>query len=479
MGVAQQPLGVGFIAWFCLVPFIHVLLSLHYYKNIVFYSFIWGFFYSISTVFWLAFNIGTSQIFAFISMILTVLILSTNTIIIGIVWHRISKKNKRHSLLLFSFIWVCIEYLRSYGILGFPWISLANTQTDYLFLIQNAEFFGIYGISLWVVLVNVLIYKIIKESDYKKGFLTLAFIMVFPWMSGYYLYNRVELYESNNKVSIIQPNINLINKRDYSKRFENLNNLIETSKRYINNGSSLIIWPESALPYNNIQEPQTLNLIRDNLLKGSNSYLLTGNIIYDKNGHYNSSVLINNDGIKDIYNKQQLVPVGEYVPMSDCFPILKSFNLGQANFSKGKQDVLFEINNDKFSSLICFESTFPEINRRHASKGASFFTYLVNDGWYITPPEPQQHMRQSIFRAIENRKSVLRCANTGISAIIDPKGEVLEYIPLNQRGVITSFIKKTNKSTFYTNYGNVFVVIMLIIVGMFFLRTFTRYEKNI
>ena len=460
MGVSQQPLGIGFIAWFCLIPFIYVLTSLDNYKNIVIYSFIWGFFYSISTVFWLAFNIGTSQIAAFISMILTVLILSTNTILVGVIWFYISQKNKKNSLLLFSLIWVCIEYVRSYGILGFPWISLANTQTNYLYLIQNAEFLGIYGITFWVLLVNIFIYKIITETDYKKGLLALSILMVVPNILGYYLFNRVELYETDYKISIVQPNINL-------------------SKQYIESGSSLILWPESALPYSNIQESKILNLIRKNLLTGNDSFLLTGNVIYDKNGHYNSSVLVNSDGIKDIYNKQQLVPVAEYVPMSDWFPKLKTFNLGQANFSKGEEDVLFEVGDVKFSSLICFESTFPEINRRHANKGADFFTYLVNDGWYTTPPEPEQHMKQSVFRAIENRKSVLRCANTGISAIINPKGEVLKSIGLNQSGVITSFIKKTNKSTFYTNYGNVFAIIMLIIVSMFFLKTFKRYEKNI
>ena len=112
--------------------------------------------------------------------------------------------------------------------------------------------------------------------------------------------------------------------------------------------------------------------------------------------------------------------------MSDTFPKLKNINIGVANYSSGKEDIVFKLDNKRFSSLICYESTFPGINRRHVKKGAEFITFLVNDAWYTTWPEPEQHAKQSIFRAIENRKSVIRCANTGISLVVNPLGEDLE-----------------------------------------------------
>ena len=152
--------------------------------------------------------------------------------------------------------------------------------------------------------------------------------------------------------------------------------------------------------------------------------------------------------------------------------------LRESDTAKVPDSVLFETYNQKFSSLICFESTFPHINRRHANLGADYFVYLVNDGWYETAPEPQQHFKQSIYRAIENRKTVVRCANTGISSVIYPTGEVAERLDLNTSGEITTFIKKTNRSTFYTNYGNVFAIIMLIITATLFVKTFFKNEKN-
>ena len=477
MGITQFPFSfnVGFIAWFSLIPIIFVFKKIDSFKKIVGFSFLWGFIYHIITIFWLSQNIGTSKLAAFISMIAAVLVLSCNTIIIFSIWGHIKKKYNSLDIFILPFVWVSIEYLRSYGILGFPWINLANTQLDFYYLIQNAEYLGTYGISFWVVLINVLFYEILFVKKFEKNYLLLTFIS--PFIFGYFILNSIELKNiDNHKVVIIQPNVNLFTKRDFLNRDKNLDNLIDISNSQINDSLDLIIWPESALSYNNLQDKKTFEYIKDNLLMNHRLNVITGNVIYSDSKHYNSSVMFNKDKIKTIYNKRQLVPVAEYVPMSDLFPALSEINLGQANFSKGNKDVLFNINDVRFSSLICFESTFPDINRRHAKMGADYFIYLVNDGWYTGPPEPQQHMKQAIFRAIENRKTVVRCANTGISCIIDPKGKVKKQIDLNESGQITAFIEKANRGTFYTKYGNIFAVLTLLVTIWFLFGTI--YEKN-
>jgi len=171
--------------------------------------------------------------------------------------------------------------------------------------------------------------------------------------------------------------------------------------------------------------------------------------------------------------------LAEQVPLSETFPVLSSINLGVANYSSGKKDVLFDLGDYKFSSLICYESIFPEINRRHVNKGADFITFLVNDAWYTHGLEPEQHARQSIFRAIENRRTVLRCANTGISMVIDPSGDVIEKTKLNTESVISQNIKGTDYKTFYTKFGNVFAQLLFTILIALILKTLFRYEKNI
>ena len=189
--------------------------------------------------------------------------------------------------------------------------------------------------------------------------------------------------------------------------------------------------------------------------------------------------IIGEEKIQDIYHKRQLVPIAEHVPLSENFNSFKKINLGQANFSKGNKDVIFNVNGYRFASLICFESTFPDINRRHASKDIDAIIYLINDGWYTTAPEPQQHAKQSIYRAIENRLPIIRCANTGISMFINSRGEILEKKLLNKFGTIKGEINKNNSSpTFYTRFGNVFAMISLIISIYFLLLSKFKNEKK-
>ena len=473
-GISQHFQSLGFLSWFSLVPLFFVFIQIQSYKKIIKYSFLWGIIYNLISVYWIALNIGTNIYIGALSMIITVLILSVNTILIGVFWFKIKQLLNLNAIYALPVVWVSIEYLRSYGVLGFPWISLANTQTAYFYLIQNSEYVGIYGISFWIVMVNVFVYKLICQPT-KKYLYRFLLTLILPFISGFLILRNVQLFENNEfQASLIQRNINLDDKWNANLAKKNFDNLIAKTKTSINEGSKLIIWPESALPSQYGSNHSNIKA----LFKENNVHLLLGDVTRDNDKLYNSSVLLNKDGVKQIYNKKQLVPMGEYVPFSKYIKILQNINLGQGNFSSGIDDVIFNIDNNTFSSLICFESTFPDINRIHAKKGADFFVYLVNDGWYTTIPEPRQHAKQSIYRAIENRRSVLRCANTGLSMVVSPLGEILNQTQLNKEDRITTFISRTNTITFYTKYGNVFAYLMLLITMILLFYSIYRNEKN-
>ena len=477
-GTAQQPLFLGFLAWFSLIPFIYVLTKINSYKEAIKLSFLWGFVYHLITIYWLSQNIGTIQIVAFLSLFLAVFYLSFNTVLIVVIWYFLKIKNKKFKIFLIPIVWVSIEYIKSYGLLAFPWVSLANTQLDYLYLIQIVEYTGIYGITFWIVLINVLFFYLYQNKIIEKIYLFFIIFLI-PWIFGFIIFNNVKQFTLEGlNVSMIQPNINLLDSRDYSKGTVLLNKLIDKTKSTISNNTKLVIWPEAALPFHNINNGKTFDYIKNNLLNDNNISILSGDITSNNDKVYNSVVLFDKNGIKSIYNKQRPVPLAEQVPLSELFPALSNMNLGVANYASGNKDVLFNIGEYKFSSLICYESTFPEINRRHVNKGADFITFLVNDAWYTHGPEPKQHSKQSIFRAIENRKSVLRCANTGISMIINPNGNVIRKTALNTDDIIVTNIKGTDYKTFYTKFGNVFAIILLIIMGALILRTIFIYEKN-
>ena len=477
MGLAQHSLNISFLAWICLYPFLLIIHRLNSYKQIIKYFFLWGVTYNLISLFWLATNIGTSIVIATLLMILTVLYLSINFILIGIIWFRLKSFFNNYSIIIFAIVWTCIEFIKSYGLLAFPWISIANTQTDYFYLIQIAEYVGIYGVTFWIVLVNGLLFLMIENKFSKHYILYYITIFISPFLLGCIIYNNLYEYEDDYQISIVQPNINLKDSRDYSKKFELLDNLLIPTKECIDNNSKLIIWPEASLPFGTIQNDLVLNYINKKLSANKDVYILTGDSSYDNDETYNTTVLFNNEGVKKVYKKQYLVPFAEQVPLTNVFPKLKEVNVGVASYSNGVDNVIFNIDNRRFSSLICYESTFPGINRQHVKLGVDFITFLVNDAWYITWPEPEQHAKQSIYRAIENRRTVLRSANTGISLVVDPSGYVREKTNLNENTVITTFLKKTNYTTFYTKFGNVFVYILLIILGTLFVLTFKKNEK--
>ena len=337
MGLSQHQLSIGFFAWFSLVPFLYVLLNLQSYKSVFVISFSWGLVYNITILYWLSMNIGTNKIIAIITMFAAVLIMSFNTVLISLIWYRITTYFPKYKLILFPVIWVSIEYVRSYGILGFPWISIANSQIDYLFLIQNAEFVGIYGISFWIVVINVLLYLILFNYKDRIHIIYTFFIFFLPWVFGYYLYINTyipKVDESALKLSLIQPNINLQNKRNIDFKDSNIDNLIKVSNIEIEKGSKLIIWPESAVPFHRLQFASQRKKIVNNILVNNDAYLLTGNIVRNVDDVYNSAILFDQYGIEDIYHKRQPVPIAEHVPFSSIFSNLKALNIGSSNFSK-------------------------------------------------------------------------------------------------------------------------------------------------
>ena len=136
-GLSMMPLHIGFIAWFSLIPFLYIIFKQTSFKKIILYSFIWGLVYHSTVIFWLSSNIGTSTVIAIISMIASVLILSINTIMISSIWYYVKIKFPLYKFIIFPISWVVVEFIRSYGFLGFPWISIANSQLEYLLLIQN------------------------------------------------------------------------------------------------------------------------------------------------------------------------------------------------------------------------------------------------------------------------------------------------------------------------------------------------------
>ena len=471
-GLAHQPLQLGWLAWFALLPLIFVLNRITELRHFIITGFIWGFTYHLTVIFWLANNIGTTPLIGFISMLSAVSFLTLNIVAVSILTGILKKGYPKMWFWFFPLVWTSMEYLRSNGTVGFPWMSLANTQLDFLTLAQNAEITGIYGISFWVVFINILLFNWLVRPYPENSFGAIS-IFILPWLTGLWLTPHVQTDSASTlEVAVVQPNIHQSQKWKPGGVRENIASLLYDSRPAIEQNVDLVVWPESSTSTYILQGNDFyLKWIQGEL---QNSKLISGIPYYSgkntERKYYNSAVLIQADSVKDIYHKLQLVPMAEYIPLSDYFTSLKKLNLGQSNFTHGTNYTIMDVNKIKCAVMICFESIFPSLSRQFVQQGAEVLLFLVNDGWYENPPQPQQHAKQAVYRAIENRRPVIRCTNTGISMVIDAGGNISHALPLNEKGMIQTTIKPQNISTFYTRHGDIFAKLnvissLLIIVG--------------
>ena len=205
-GLAQQPLQLGWLAWFSLVPFIFILNRIDSKKAYFKAGFIWGFVYYLTVIFWLAMNIGTTPLIGMISMLAAVLYCSLNIAVISLIMGFLKSYYSQRWFWLMPLVWTSVEYIRNMDVLtGGPWTSLANTQLDFHTLVQNAEISGIYGITFWIILLNVCIYNWIDRPGSKHLFTVVA-IFIIPWTTGLYLTPNPQTY-SKNKIDIAASQI--------------------------------------------------------------------------------------------------------------------------------------------------------------------------------------------------------------------------------------------------------------------------------
>jgi apolipoprotein N-acyltransferase len=360
----------------------------------------------------------------------------------------------------FSLCWLASELLRSYAFSGFPWVLIGYSFSFSLEVSQFVWLVGIFGLSLIAIISATCPYCLLKKPYDKKFPALIAILLV-----AIFSYGKQRLMDANSykqssyKVRIVQGNIPQKLKwtekganESYFKHFQ----LSSPSK----DDFDFIIWPESAITYN-INTPGLLTHL--GTITPKDGGLIVGAIrsTPDHSQQWNSLFLINQDGnIIDHYDKIHLVPFGEYVPFSKYLP-LKKITHGMVDMSPGKKlrPLTLEKNSPKIAATICYEDIFP--NLPMIDKNADFIVNITNDGWYGNSLGPYQHFDMARFRSIELGIPMLRAANTGISAIVDSYGRVVQSLKYNEEGVIEGFIPK--RQTNIRNISNLTISILLII----------------
>ena len=460
IGLSYPPFPLGFFAWFGFIPLFLSLESSNY-KESLKYGYLAGITSHFIVLYWIGFNSGAGFLPVFLSLIGAVFYLSLFWGLFAITIQYFLQE-KTVFLWFAPLIWIAMEWFRSLGPLGFPWMDLALTQSRFIYFIQIMDVTGSSGVSLWILIVNVLLYFTITVRKGKRIYF-IASIGLFAvlWLHGSHKIKSVEKDSVGKSVvvAVTQPNVDPNEKWEKDNRnqtFELMHQLLDKAMEY---DPDMILWPETALP-------SYLRLSRRDrhpLQKKVNKYeipLLSGTIDREnsenkKPVYFNGSIFFQPQKPPEIYHKVKLVPFAEYVPLSGYFPSLNDLNFGQGNFTAGKEFTLFQFDNISFSNLICYESSLPNIVRKFVLKGAEFITIQANDGWLGKTSGPYQHFEIATMRAIENRRSIVRSANTGISGIILPSGKILEKKTLGEMSVFKGNVALSNKITFYTKFGNI------------------------
>lgn len=392
--------------------------------------------------------------------------------------------------------WMCFEYIHllDWG-LSWPWLTLGNAFATHTEWVQWYEYTGTSGGTLWILLSNILafvLFNMYQKNGRTKGYFRqmASFILVLVLPIVISMLSRKPVTNNQQPVAnivIVQPNIDPYEKvSSVAGSFEaQMQKLIATSEKEIDNNTALVVWPETALytergiDEDNLKDNYFLNPFWAFLKRHPNTSLFTGiesfrafdqktKYSQEFSGKhyeaYNGSMLIDSSGASGFYHKSMLVPGVETLPwflkfLSKWFDKFGGTTAGYAK--QTERTVLNEKHGYKIAPAICYESIYGEFMSKYIRHGANLICIITNDGWWKKTPGHKQHMNYARLRAIETRTWVARSANTGISCFIDPYGNVINARPYNTQAAIKLSVPQKNFKTFFVKHGDLLSKVMI------------------
>jgi apolipoprotein N-acyltransferase len=483
--------GSGIMAWAALIPLFFALKEATA-REALKTGFLTGFVAHVGILYWIVYVVvqyGYFPVYAGIAAMLLLaafLSLYTACFAMGVVF----LKDKGIRLWISApLLWTLLEFMRAHLLTGFPWENLAYSQYLYARVIQIADVTGIYGITFAVVIINAVLYDLFSARFRGRSLLTEAVVACLVMMTiiGYGHYRIGSIDELLKKaprlgVALVQGNIDQDMKWNPLFQSQTIDIYRSLSRQAGPVGGGLIVWPETAAPFYFQQRNAMQEAVVD-VARKSGSALLFGSPSYEgENGriaYMNSAFLLKPDGtVNGRYDKVHLVPYGEYVPLRRLFPFIGKLVAGVGDFKPGKGFYPLTIDGLRLGVLICYEGILPEAARAYKREKSHLLVNITNDAWFGRTSAPYQHLSMTVFRAIESRLYLVRAANTGVSAIIDPKGEILSRTEIFERTTLTGDVKIIDEKTCYAAYGDVFVYLCAIALLIMTVLSMKRREKH-
>lgn len=499
------------LAWFAFIPLLVFLYDKNK-KEAFKAGFFFGIVYFFGTTYWIYHSINKYGSIPFVPSILIVLLLclylSLYPALFSFLYSSYIRKTDLPVMLVAPVFWTVLEFVRSYAITGFPWSSLGYSQYKFLSFIQIADITGVYGISFLLVAINgafadafLLKKRRLQRPLYSlvptiSGFVILFIALLLIFSYGLYKLNQ-KRDGFNIRAAIIQGNIEQDKKWDPAYQNAVINTYRELSLSASHDNPHIIVWPETSVPFYFGRDREfTENLV--SFQKQLNSYLLFGSVLakdqktnsVESQGsmvkrtahdaqrqtlYTNSAVLLDKNGnVSYIYDKIHLVPFGEYVPLRRLLFFVDKLVVGVGDYIAGDSYIKAVTPFGSFGTLICYEIIFPGLVRKFYVRGGDFIVTITNDAWFGNTHGPYQHFSMAVFRAIENRKPVIRAANTGISGFIDSSGRIVGTTKLFDRTFLVKDIKTDRTLTPYTKYGDIFSYLCIVCSVLLLIKKVNR-----
>ncbi len=390
--------------------------------------------------------------------------------------------------LLFSpLAWVATELLRAHTFYHFPWCLLGYSQQPNPRLIQIAAFTAVYGVSFVVAASSASVaYAIAEARTVQRAAALAGLFLVLAATLGYgaWALSRPVHEAGRARVGLVQASILQDDKWDPAKAWENVEGHLSLTRSAAAQGARLVVWPESAAPFLYDEEPYLSRELQE-LVREKRIYLLFGNddreIAPPGRVWVGAKMLTPEGQLPYRYHKINLVPFGEYVPLKPLITLGGRYGAKLvrhvADFTPGTDYSLGSLDGHRLGTLICYEAIFPALTRRFASRGAELLVNITTDAWYGRTSATYQHFAMAAFRAVENGTYLVRAANTGITAVVDPKGRVVAQTQLFERTVLVRDVPFVPSRTFYARHGDLFAWSCFAATVALTLATFRKRQR--
>jgi apolipoprotein N-acyltransferase len=381
----------------------------------------------------------------------------------GWIFWRIAPGPHFRRWLLIPVAWAAVEYVRTLTLTGVPWNYAVAAIVDYTPLIQFDRVAGPYAMAVLILLPATLAAWWITQRPHAMHATVVSGMVVIVcfawWMTGLVAAKMIArpLEAPTVRAALVQPNISQEMRWNDSNLMQIFQRMIQMTDDAVQSGATVIVWPESTVPLSYA----TTDFFRKAVETISRTHgvdIILGSVALDAQDPeriWNAAFLVSGGSTIGHYDKMHLVPFGEYVPLRKMlfFAHKLTHTVGTFEFGTNDQPLVGLL---RYGPAICYEIVFPQIARAQVLHGAEVLVTITNDAWYDGTSAPQQHLNQARLRAVETDRYLLRAGTTGISALIDPTGRIVDELPMNRQGIVRGTLQPRHSTTPYVRFGDWF-----------------------